>query len=163
MTSLQGHLLVAAEKPIDPDLARSVILLIQHSPEQAFGVVVNRPGDTTVKELWKQQIKSPCDCDRPVNSGGSAPGPIMAVHGCQDFAELEILPGVYYSIKKKDLQKLVRKPDWPLKIFDSHAGWGPGQLEEQIGAGNWQVVASTPEHVFGDDPQLWETLVAGMG
>ncbi|HYW81037.1 MAG TPA: YqgE/AlgH family protein [Thermoguttaceae bacterium] len=158
MPFLQGHLLVAAPEPIDPDLARSVILLIQHSPEQAFGVVVNRPSDTGVQQLWKEQIKGKCDVDGLVHIGGPAPGPIMAVHGCQDFAELEILPGVYYSIKKKDLQKVVRKPDWPVKIFDSHAGWGPGQLEEQIDAGAWRVVAATPEIVFGDDPGLWERL-----
>jgi len=161
MASLQGHLLVAAPKLTDPDLAKTVVLLIQHSPQQAFGLVVNRPReDTSIKQLWQQEFKKACDCPQAVNSGGPVPGPIMAVHGCEALAEIEVLSGVYYSIKKQDLHKLVRQPDCPMKIFDSHAGWGPGQLEAQLDGELWQVVTATPETVFGADPKLWETLVA---
>ncbi len=159
MTSLQGHLLVASPKLVDPDLAKNVVLLIQHSPQQAFGVVVNRPRAATVKEFWQQEFGKTCDCDRPINSGGPVPGPIMAVHGGDTLAEIDVLPGVFYAIKKKDLQKLVHQSDCPLKIFDSHSGWGPGQLEGQLADDVWQVVPGTPEHVFSDDAQLWETLV----
>ena len=164
MASLQGHLLVAAPKLTDPDLAKTVVLLIQHSPEQAFGLVVNRPRDTSVKQLWQQEFKKACDCRQPVNSGGPVPGPIMAVHGCEALAEIKVLRGVYYSIKKQGLHKLVRQPDCPLKIFDSHAGWGPGQLEEQLEGELWQVISATSETVFGTDPKLWERLVeSGLG
>ena len=147
MTSLQGHLLVAAPKLVDPDLAKTVVLLIQHSPQQAFGVVVNRPRDATVKELWQQEFNKTCECDRPINAGGPVPGPIMAVHECDTLAEIDVLPGVYYSIKKKDLQKLVRQSDCPLKIFDSHSGWGPGQLEGQLAddfsGRKWELTVTT--------------------
>ena len=159
MTSLQGHLLVAAPKLSDPDLAKTVILLIQHSSEQAFGLMVNRPRGTSVKELWQQEFKEACDCGQPVNSGGPVPGPIMAVHGCEALAEIKVLREVYYSIKKQGLHKLVRQPDCPLKIFDSHSGWGPGQLEEQLDNELWQVLPGTPGDVFGRDCQLWEKLV----
>ena len=53
MKSLAGHLLIAPSQERDPDFAGTVILLIQHSEEQAFGVVLNRPTTTTVREVWQ--------------------------------------------------------------------------------------------------------------
>ena len=156
--SLQGRLLVAPPRQLDPDFAKTVILLIQHSEQQAVGVVLNRPTGRTVKELWQGELKEACDCGRHVNSGGPVPGPLMAVHTCQPLSEIEILPGVYYAVKKKNLDKLVRQTDQRFKVFDSHAGWGPGQLERQIEAGSWLTAPAIVEQVFSDEAGLWEEV-----
>jgi len=157
--SLQGHLLAAPPHEFDPDFVKTVILLIQHSQQQAVGVVLNRPTETTVKEYWKSVLKKPCDFDGPMHCGGPVPGPLMAIHCCEANSEIEVLSGVYYSVTKKNLDKLVRQPDLRLKVFDSHAGWGPGQLDQQLDAGAWLSAPATAEHVFSDGEQLWEEVV----
>ena len=83
----------------------------------------------------------------------------MAIHTHGPLSEIEVLPGVHYTVKKKNLDGLGRLPDVPMKIFDSHAGWGPGQLEAQIAEGIWQVAPATPELVFGDEGTMWEGVV----
>jgi len=157
--SLQGHLLVAPPHQLDPDFVKTVTLLIQHSEQQAVGVVLNRPSSRTISEVWRGLYKKACGCEQNVNSGGPVPGPLMAVHSSEPFSEIEILPGVYYAVTKKNLDKLVRQADQQLKIFDSHAGWGPGQLEQQLAAGDWLSVPSTVDQVFSDDAGLWDEVV----
>jgi len=148
-------LIVSADEP-DPDFAKTAILMIQHSRQQAVGVVLNRPSGQTVEELWKSEVKKPCDRRGPVYSGGPVPGPLMALHTCGELSEIEVLEGVHYSVRKQNLQKLVRRTDGRLKVFDSHAGWGPGQLEEQLRLGTWLSTPTSVDQVFDEGPDLWE-------
>ena len=139
MKSLTGHLLIAPPQEPDPDFVRTVILLVQHSEEQAFGVVLNRPTATTVRQAW--QGKSPCQCDEVVYSGGPVSGPLLALHTDPSLGEIEVLPGVYYSVQKRHLEQLVGYPRHPLKVFHSHVGWGPEQLERFLEDGPWRTSA----------------------
>ena len=59
------------------DFIGTVILLIQHSEEQAFGVILNRPTTTAVKEAWKGKRR--CQCEGMVYSGGQVTSPLMAL------------------------------------------------------------------------------------
>lgn len=163
MESLQGKLLVAPPDELDPDFVKTVILLIQHSREQAVGVVLNRRTATPVKELWRSVIKKRCDLDQYVNSGGPVPGPPMAIHTNEALSEIEILPGVHYCVKKKHLEQLGRQPHPRVKVFDSHAGWGPGQLEGQIQRRSWRIAPGTVEHVFHREEDLSEEVAKQVG
>jgi putative transcriptional regulator len=152
--SLAGKLLIAHADLDDPDFVRTVILVIQHSEEQAFGVVVNRPANRTVRDAWSGKNRP--DCQLGVWSGGPVPGPLIALHDDPSAAELEILPGVYYAVQKKNLEKLLTRQGGLLKVLEDHSGWGPGQLEQWIESGRWGVAAATPETVFDASPGLWE-------
>ena len=156
MTSLAGHLLIAPQDERDLDFIRTVILLIQQSEEQAFGVVLNRPTTTTVHQAWRRQSR--CKRDEFVYSGGPVSSPLMALHTDPSLGEIEVLPGVYYSVQKKRLEQLVRYPNHPLKLFQSHVGWGPGQLERFVEDGPWRILPATGEHVFHAGPSLWEEV-----
>jgi putative transcriptional regulator len=163
MNSLAGHLLIAPPHERDLDFIRTVILLIQHSEEQAVGVVLNRPTTITVKEAWRG--KGRCQCDGNVYSGGPVAEPLMALHTDESLGEIEILSGVYYSAQVKHLQQVICGPTHPCKIFSSHCGWGPGELERFLATAPWQILPATPSHVFHDGPGLWEEVskVASSG
>ena len=163
MNSLEGHLLVASRYLLDNNFVKTVILLVQHSEEGALGVVVNRPTCKTVKELWKEVGEAPCKSTRPVFLGGPVAGPIMAVHADHSLAEVEIVPGVFFAAKKPNLDQLVLHPKEPQKIFVGHAGWGPGQLENELQQGAWLTMPATAEYVFDDDSDLWQQLSRHIG
>ena len=154
MNSLAGKLLIAPVVESDPDFVKTVILLIQHSEQQAVGVVLNRQSGKTVDEVWtgKRNWKS----QRCVYSGGPVPGPLMAVHTCQPLGEMEILAGVYYSVQKKHIEQIAASSDILCKIFDSHTGWGPGQLERWLEEKAFCSLPAKSEYIFDAGDNLWE-------
>ena len=77
MESLEGQLLVATPQLMDPNFARTLVLLIQHTDEGALGVVVNRPLGKTIQELWREVGSAPCHSRQPIYLGGPVPGPLM--------------------------------------------------------------------------------------
>ena len=161
MKSLQGHLLVAPAQERDLNFLGTVILLIQHSEEQAVGVVLNRPTTTTIRQVWRG--KGRCQRDECVYLGGPVAGPLMALHTDETLGKIEVLPGVYYSVQDAHLERLVRYPKHPFKMFSSHVGWAAGELERFVAEGDWGVVPATAGHVFHPGPRLWEEIQAGSG
>ena len=155
MKTLHGQLLVAPPELRDLDFIGTVILPIQHSDEQAFGVVLNRPTSTTLRQAWRGR----CQAEGLLYSGGPVPGPLLALHTNRSLGEIEVLPGVFYSVRKDQLEQLVRCPGGPLKMFQSHVGWGPGDLERFLVDGPWRTLPATAEHVFHVGPNLWEEVL----
>jgi putative transcriptional regulator len=156
-------LLLASPQLLDPNFAKSVVLLIEHNEQGALGVVLNRPTSKTVRELWQELGQPPCQSQRPVCLGGPVSGPLMAVHAAAELAEVEIVAGAYFSAKKQHLDQLVQRPDGTLvKLFVGHAGWGPGQLEAEIEQGAWHSMPATAENIFDEDPDLWQRLMQSL-
>src|SRR5437764_733950 len=100
MTSLQGQLLIASPKLLDPNFAQSVILMIQHNDEGALGLVLNRPLGMSVRSAWEQVSEIPCEIESPLLKGGPCEGPLMVVHTSAALSQVEVLPGVYFSTEK---------------------------------------------------------------
>ena len=80
MKSLKGHFLVASPHLADANFYRSVVLMIQHDEDGAVGLVLNRPTDNTIAEVWEMISESPCDVQGCVSIGGPVAGPLMALH-----------------------------------------------------------------------------------
>jgi len=148
---------------LDPNFAKSVVLLIRHNEEGALGVVINRPTSKTISELWKEIGESPCQADYPVCLGGPVPGPLIAIHANMFFAEMEVIKDVFIAAKRESLDELVLHPGDPLKLFLGHAGWGAGQLESEIEAGAWITMPADFEHVFYQGEDLWEKVIKKIG
>ena len=163
MESLEGHLLVACPQLADPNFARSLVLLIQHNEEGAFGVVVNHPISKTIQELWREVGSGPCHSRQPVYVGGPVPGPLMALHTRPKLAEMEVVPGVFFAAKKQHLDELVLTEEPVYKVLVGHSGWGAGQLENEIRQGAWRSLAATAEYVFSTADTLWEVVFRDLG
>ncbi len=131
MDTFEGHLLIASPQLGDENFARSLVLLIEHNQEGAFGVVLNRPIGKTLQELWREVGSAPCHSRQPVYLGGPVPGPLMSLHTTRALAETEPVPGVFFAARKQHLDKLVLSESPAYKVFIGHAGWGAGQLENE--------------------------------
>jgi putative transcriptional regulator len=160
MTSLKGHLLVATAGLLDPNFARSVLLMFEHTKEGAAGVIVNRPTETTITDIAEQVFSEPFDWDKPLNIGGPVAGPLMIVHTADGLADQEVMPGLYTTIEAVKVQLLLRQRAEPSLIVANYAGWGPGQLEAEIKEGSWLLTPASVEQVFEiRDEEAWEAIV----
>lgn len=164
MKSLAGHFLVASPYLRDPNFAQSVVLMLQHEEQGALGVVVNRPGDKTVDEVWEMIGSDPFGCDQPVFVGGPVPGPLIALHDQRKFAEKEILPQqLYMSMQRDTIDSLVRRESARFRLFSGNSGWGGGQLEGEMKVGGWLTLPATADLVFSDTETLWKAVCGEIG
>ena len=159
MESLQGQLLVASTKLVDPNFFRTVVLIVRHNEEGAMGMVVNRPAALSVREVWEKVNGSDCETRELLHVGGPCPGPLMALHERLDLADLEVTPGMYFTADPESISQLVSHANLSVRYFAGYAGWGAGQLENEIAAGAWHIVDGA-DQLFAADEALWEQLVA---
>jgi len=162
METLQGQFLVASTKLADPNFFRAVVLIVRHNEEGAMGMVINRPANLTVREVWEKVSESTCETDECLHVGGPCPGPLMSLHGRVDLADLEILSGLYFTADPENIAQLVDQQQAEVRFFAGYAGWGPGQLEAEFASGAWLAVPATVEQVFSADDSLWESLVSNQ-
>ena len=139
------------------------MLLIRHDEDGALGVVLNRPADKTLKELWESVSETPCHREERVNLGGPVPGPLMAIHTQPALADIEVLPGRVLRHGQGQAGVAGRREGDRLRVFVGHAGWGGGQLEGELEQGAWLTTPAAADHVFYDDTDLWETVTKSIG
>ena len=163
MESLAAHLLVAVPQLPDENFFRSVVLMIQHDLEGAFGLVLNRPSSMSIRDVWKQVGDSPCDCEAPLHVGGPVEGPLIAIHANKPFSEREVLPGVHFASQMPNLDSIVRDESQPFMLFGGYSGWAGGQLDAEMQAGGWLETPATRDYVFGEFDDLWNTVAADIG
>ncbi len=154
MSSLAGNFLVARSSLRDGFFGRSVVLLLQHGSDGAFGLVLNRP--TKAKELsFPLFIGGPCQTDG-----------LLMIHGRPDWIAdeenkgMEVCPGVYLGTTEQ-FEKIddANDPAGRFRVFAGYAGWGPDQLESEMQQGAWIVLPAQGEMIFETPAQdLWEQL-----
>jgi putative transcriptional regulator len=161
--SLSGHFLVASRYLRDPNFAKSVVLIIRHDDDGAVGVVINRPADKSVREVWDAIGFDPCDRDDLIYIGGPVPGPLVAVHTLEPYSEREVVEGVHVAMHRDAIDLIVRKKDVLLRLYSGHAGWGSGQLESELEAGGWLSTEATKDDIFADHETIWKNVTQRIG
>jgi putative transcriptional regulator len=153
--SLSGSFLIARPVLQDPNFEHTVVLILAHNPDGAFGLVVNRPSKAEGLTF-------------PVFAGGPCPSPgLILLHGHTDWAaegigSQQIAPGLFLG----DPSCLDRATEAPskdevrLRAYHGYAGWGPGQLEDELASGAWAVTPARGELLF-DLPfeEMWQDLL----
>lgn len=160
---MRGQFLVASPHLPDENFFRSVVLIIQHTEEGAVGFVLNRPSAKTVREVWPLVSNDDCDCDERINNGGPVEGPLMAVHMSTFLSEEEIIPGVHLATEQDNIHRLVTHSNKPFRVFSGYAGWGPGQLDEELAAGGWLTAPADSTDVFSEPDKMWKRVSQNIG
>lgn len=157
MDSLIGKLLLASPVMGDPTFERAVILLIEHSDDGAMGLILNHPTTTTVDEVWDQISILPCPVDESLRKGGPCEGPLMVLHTSEEDADVYVCDGIGFSTQVHTVTRVIEQQKSPMTFFVGYAGWGPGQLENELDTGSWIVTQATPEVIFDHDTDdsLW--------
>lgn len=168
---LTGNLLVAMPTIGDPRFEKSVIYLCAHSEGGAMGIVVNKAlGALTVSELMSQlSLEGSATTARmPVHFGGPVEtGRGFVLHSADHVYEgtLQIDERVSLTATM-DVLKAIAAGEGPKRALMAlgYAGWGPGQLDEEIQANGWLQVPADEELVFGTAlEQIWERALQRLG
>jgi putative transcriptional regulator len=163
--SLCGQLLLASPALHDPTFRRAVILVGVHSEEGAMGVVLNRPSDVTVGEAVPQLEQVVAERE-PVYVGGPVqPSSIVCLAEFLDPspAGLLVLGRIGFPAPDAGIDELTEATA-RRRVFAGYAGWGEGQLDEELDHGDWISQTAMPDDVFTDVPQdLWSTVLARKG
>ncbi len=164
MKSLKGVFLIASPGLEDANFRRTVVLIMEHTAEGAFGLIMNRPASATIREFWDEVEHQPVEADGPVFLGGPVEGPIICIHDAAEWTEGEILPGVFVAMRRDHVQKLVAGAARELRIFVGYAGWGPSQLEGEMEAGGWLTLPASADFIFCKDvSMLWHQSIVATG
>jgi putative transcriptional regulator len=160
MKSLKGHLLVAAPCLHDPNFTQTVLLLFQHSPEGAAGIILNRPTEATITDIAEQVFVEPFEWDKPILIGGPVAGSLLVLHKVESLSDYELIPGVYGTFDSTKIQAILRQKAEPSLIVANYAGWGPGQLETEMEDDSWLDFPASADHVFWEGARdLWDAVV----
>jgi putative transcriptional regulator len=153
MVSLTGRLLVASPMLSDPNFAGTVVFVIHHDEPGAVGVVLNRP-----TALDPDALPPGWTTLDPVFFGGPVE-PEIAIGLVESPGPHEGWERVGEAMWLADLDG-VPVPVLRLRIFSGYAGWGPGQLEDEIARGDWVVAEATTDDVFTPAPEeLWRAVL----
>jgi putative transcriptional regulator len=163
--SLAGDLLVAAPALVDPNFRRSVVLLIEHEPEGAVGVILNRPIDHEAREAVPALEAVLPESER-LHRGG--PVETEAAIALAEYRDLAVGPGAIVGPigvlgAPLDGEALVEEVS-RARVYLGYAGWGPGQLEAELAEEAWFVTQAEPRDVFSEDAErLWAAVLGRMG
>lgn len=160
--SLAGKLLIAEPTLPDPNFHRTVVVMLEHSPEGAIGLVLDRPSMTGVGEVlpqWADRVATP----GAVFTGGPvSPEVAICLAERPDPEPVEGWQPVLGRVGTLDVgQPPATFPDLGrLRVFSGYSGWSAGQLEGELEAGGWFVVDRHDDDLFTGDPdELWRTVL----
>jgi len=160
--SLRGSILIAAPQLLDPNFRRTVVLVADHGDEGAMGVILNRPSGMTVADA-APDLEPLIGPAAPIFAGGPVQptsGVVLAEVAEADepvFGDVVLVPGLGELADVIDGAGSIR-------VFAGYAGWGPGQLDEELGREDWIVEPALPADVFSEVPEtLWASVLERKG
>jgi putative transcriptional regulator len=164
---LVGSLLLASSVITDSNFRKTVVLIVDHSSEGAFGLVLNRPAPLPVEEA-APALAGLVDPGASLYLGGPVQPQtpiVLAELDRLDLASKVVLSSVGVlavgtEAEAAELAGLVRRG----RVFAGYAGWGPGQLEGELAQSAWIVETASPSDVFTDEPGgLWAATLRRKG
>jgi putative transcriptional regulator len=163
VASTRGQLLIAGPGLLDPNFQRTVVLIVEHTDDGAFGLVLNRPSETTVGEAV-DELDRFVDGDDTLFIGGPVSQSALIVLAEFDDAQQAAL------VAFDDIGVLGEHADGAPpptrrgRAFAGHAGWGPGQLDSELDRGDWILEPAAREDAFSDEPgSLWASVLTRKG
>lgn len=169
--SFGNNLLIALPSLQDSEFARSVTLICQHDGDGAMGVVVNRPSEYTLGDVL-QQMGISSDSESLQAQIVLAGGPVhpergFVLHdGDREWdSSLAVGDGLYLTTSRDVLEALARgEGPGQAVVALGCAGWGAGQLEQELVDDSWLMVPTRRDVLFDLPlPQRWQAAAGSIG
>jgi putative transcriptional regulator len=162
--NLTHHFLIAMPGLEDASFARSVVYLCEHSPRGALGLVINKPADINLQNLF-DKVDLPLGrsdlAAAPVLQGGpvhtergfvlhEAVQPAGGAAGESVYASTMTIPGGLEMTTSKDVLEAMATGAGPRRVLVTlgYSAWGEGQLESELAENSWLTVGADPSVIF---------------
>ncbi len=190
-TQLSHHFLIAMPGLEDPTFAKSVVYVCEHSERGAMGLIINKPGDLSLKHLF-DKVELPLHRQDLLQSNVLHGGPVQTERGFvlhdpmlekdsvdsensnteavatpnSIYASTLSVPGGLAMTTSKDVLEALANGSGPQRVVVTlgYASWGEGQLESEIGENSWLTVPADPAVIF-DTPiaQRYDKALSLLG
>ena len=162
-------LLVALPQLQDPNFAKSVVLIVEHTDEGSMGFIINRPSPFSVRDVL-QEAKREIPSDIPTWFGG----PVgteqgVVIHNQPDEEASARFGLIRISSSDSAMNGLLEPKEkhlehYPYRFVIGYAGWGKGQLSQELKAGAWIQMEASFELLFNTPwPDMWEAAMGKIG
>lgn len=175
--SLAGSFIISDANLHDPNFRHSVILIINHDEDGAFGIVVNQRLDATLGQVLPGFAGSAAG-GLPIHRGGPVqpqylfaiysglPDLIRSDHVTEPIEHVTFEPA-FQSLSdylKSEWEELKIEERPPVNLYAGYSGWSAGQLEGELRHEAWIVRPAAAKHVFTDDPDNgWRDALSELG
>lgn len=160
----KGKFLVASRAIADPRFRETVILLIRHDRNGAMGLIINRPGTVKLSALFPEVKELEKRADTMFLGGPVGRNEIFMLIRSKGIPEesLYVMKEVYVSSSLTLLKRIAgdSKAKEKFRLYDGYAGWGSGQLEQELLRGDWHILEADAETVFEKDSEkIWQEFI----
>lgn len=166
-SKLAPTLLLSMPQMHDPNFERTVILLCDHSTDGAFGLVLNRPTTTAAAEVVALDPPVKATHGPLLWTGGPVEpqrGWILLGESLEEDDVTEVAPGLFLSTSIQLLRRILAATPARTRVLTGYAGWGPGQLDDELASSAWLTVDIDPALIF-DTPadEMWDQAIRRLG
>jgi putative transcriptional regulator len=164
LPSLTGQLLVASPGLFDPNFRRTVVLVTEHNEDGAAGLVLNRPTDAEVSDVVPQLESLVDDGDLIFMGGPVQPNGVLVLGEFFDPADAAVPLFGSLGFPSLETPEEVLPLTTRRRIFAGYAGWGSGQLEDELAREDWILEQAQNDDAFTEAPdELWADVLRRKG
>jgi len=170
-SNLTNHFLIAMPGLQDSNFFHTVTYICEHNDDGAMGIVLNRPTDLHLNDIVAQLDIPPGETatgEQTIYLGGPVQtdrGFVLHTPARRWDSTLEINPDISVTTSRDILRAIVEGagPEKSLVAL-GYAGWGPGQLEQELSANAWLSGPANQAIIFDLEPeQRWEAAARLLG
>ncbi|SEP75548.1 putative transcriptional regulator [Ectothiorhodospira magna] len=162
--------LIAMPTLADPNFFHAVTYLCEHTEEGAMGIVINHPTDLTLEVVLEHMgITAKVPAHRiPVYNGGPVQpdrGFILHPAGQRWTSTMRVSDRIAVTTSRDILEAMAEGAGPPSYLIAlGYAGWGPGQLEQEIGDNVWLTCPAAADVLFQEPPdKRWQAAAGQLG
>lgn len=159
--SLAGQLLLAHPILRDPHFRQTVVLLSSHNADGAMGVVLNRPLNRQLGELNSEFALSPL-AGVPLYFGGPVE-PEQLIIVTWHWIPAEQAFQLHFGVEVEKATAMMGLPGVTMRAFLGYAGWGKGQLENEMKQDTWLLTPVEGDWLIKHDGVLlWRSMITHL-
>ena len=162
--SLVNHFLIAMPAMTDPNFSKTLTFVCEHNADGALGIIVNRPTDLSLGELF-ERVDIELEAGEPQHRYGGLPvyfgGPVQTDRGfvlhqpAGEWQSTIIVNSDIALTSSRDILQCMGKNAEPAQVMVAlgYAGWSAGQLEWELSQNAWLTVPAEPSVIFNLPPE----------
>lgn len=176
--SLKGYFLISESNMPDPNFFQTVVLMLEHNSEGAFGLIVNRRSHLCLSDVLDRHSSERAR-STPIYVGGPVQQEYLFVLHSElpdralEPGKIQAVSNVYFEPFFNRIEHFFQDDQWQnipaddrpsIHLFLGYAGWGAGQLEKEMEQGSWIIHPARDSIVFHPEPDLgWRDALRAKG